>query len=603
MQTGDEPQQRRNGHWRSTLWKVLFRAGLQAALVLGVLIVNPFDVTRWTGLRHHDLWERIQAPSYRDDIGRNAVSIVYLDEQTLADAGWARPIKLRQHEAMLDDVARTNRPGEGPEAIFIDFAFDGAASQAEAAAAEQPYGVADLDACARASDSIPAGQPGAGRFRCYWIKVASLTHYPQWADDPTCSSNDLARLLCIRRSGGIPIIFPTGEKPEAGAGASPALTALSRVALVTSADMSSAHEYWLVSPDRLAERQNQPFHLSPAAALYAVFCYDEPHSCRSSPVGAPGVGAPEWTKAFERPVQVRWGLGTDDAFTQRQQFRHSGALAQRCIVGQGWLGGAKEAGKLSAYGLKGPQRLLGCAFTHATPYVDFDSARITDRDLNDIVTGKLVLIGGQFSDSNDWVSAPPHGQLPGLYYHAMTLDNLIKYNSHYPAAPRPFLIFPSGWADVITVVCAFAIGTAILSVKVILNEPSLDPAQSSASAMTLLRLFSRGAGLKRFSLYLGCSVVILGAAAGFWFCDVGDYDSAMLALVLLAGLPALTREWLRPLTEGPSAHSIAAFLDVSDARWWRPDVNENVEGPDRRTTTFLAYELKVKEEILCAPEA
>ena len=52
-------------------------------------------------------------------------------------------------------------------------------------------------------------------------------------------------------------------------------------------------------------------------------------------------------------------------------------------------------------------------------------------DLQRLLAGKLVLVGGQFRASNDWVEFPVHGQAPGVHYHAMALDNLIEDGADY----------------------------------------------------------------------------------------------------------------------------------------------------------------------------
>jgi CHASE2 domain-containing sensor protein len=52
-------------------------------------------------------------------------------------------------------------------------------------------------------------------------------------------------------------------------------------------------------------------------------------------------------------------------------------------------------------------------------------------DLKRLLGGKMVMVGGQFRASNDWVESPVHGQAPGVQYHAMALDNLIEDGDEY----------------------------------------------------------------------------------------------------------------------------------------------------------------------------
>jgi hypothetical protein len=52
-------------------------------------------------------------------------------------------------------------------------------------------------------------------------------------------------------------------------------------------------------------------------------------------------------------------------------------------------------------------------------------------DLQRLLAGKMVMVGGQFRASNDWVDSPVQGQAPGVHYHAMALDNLIEDGANY----------------------------------------------------------------------------------------------------------------------------------------------------------------------------
>ena len=54
-------------------------------------------------------------------------------------------------------------------------------------------------------------------------------------------------------------------------------------------------------------------------------------------------------------------------------------------------------------------------------------------DLARLLAGKLVmvLVGSQFRASSDWVESPVHGQVAGVQYHAMALDNLIEDGADY----------------------------------------------------------------------------------------------------------------------------------------------------------------------------
>lgn len=48
-----------------------------------------------------------------------------------------------------------------------------------------------------------------------------------------------------------------------------------------------------------------------------------------------------------------------------------------------------------------------------------------------IVEGSIVLVGGQIEGVQDYVVSPVHGSLPGVFFHAMALDNLITFGKSY----------------------------------------------------------------------------------------------------------------------------------------------------------------------------
>jgi len=47
------------------------------------------------------------------------------------------------------------------------------------------------------------------------------------------------------------------------------------------------------------------------------------------------------------------------------------------------------------------------------------------------VKDKIVMIGGKFSFTADFIDPPGHAKLPGVYLHAMALDNLLIYGNSY----------------------------------------------------------------------------------------------------------------------------------------------------------------------------
>ena len=51
--------------------------------------------------------------------------------------------------------------------------------------------------------------------------------------------------------------------------------------------------------------------------------------------------------------------------------------------------------------------------------------------LHELINGKIILYGTNFEAIHDLVDSPVHGLVPGVFYHAMALDNLLTYGADY----------------------------------------------------------------------------------------------------------------------------------------------------------------------------
>jgi hypothetical protein len=123
-----------------------------------------------------------------------------------------------------------------------------------------------------------------------------------------------------------------------------------------------------------------------------------------------------------------------DPFNERwsQSSCAHGESAVRAIVGRTML-----------------PREIGCApiatlFASALLSPAEDPALGPDNEqLFDLVEGSIVLIGGNFRASGDLVSTPMHTLLPGVYYHAVALENLLVFKGQ-PKVREEFRRFRLG---------------------------------------------------------------------------------------------------------------------------------------------------------------
>jgi hypothetical protein len=55
---------------------------------------------------------------------------------------------------------------------------------------------------------------------------------------------------------------------------------------------------------------------------------------------------------------------------------------------------------------------------------------LDNRKLFDLMDGSFVIVGGNFRGSGDLVTTPLHTLLPGVYYHAVAMQNLLAFDGH-----------------------------------------------------------------------------------------------------------------------------------------------------------------------------
>jgi hypothetical protein len=235
-----------------------------------------------------------------------------------------------------------------------------------------------------------------------------------------------------------------------------------------------ASEYLLVSPSRAESRRNDTFSLSPAAALYAAYsahegqvgpaeaapCLDAQAPQRaedSAPLWRGPLrdlcpkAAYEWGADFDNPLEISWGVGSADDFTKRLERYHRGTFDKYCNAGHERAGAAargaigvledevyilQRLANMAVSFLTLDRNRWDCPYVHAISYADVDSPLFNPDDLQAAIGDKIVILAGQFKVGGDWIHSPFQSDLPGAYFHAMALDNLIQSGRAYHKASR-----------------------------------------------------------------------------------------------------------------------------------------------------------------------
>ncbi|HZZ34384.1 MAG TPA: CHASE2 domain-containing protein [Caulobacteraceae bacterium] len=397
------------------LLKALLVSLLLAASAYGVSKLNLFGLENTSDRLADQVYQRITAGDYgADRVGQRAVRVVYLDEtsiEAMKGYGWTRfPPTYEQQWTMFDDLM--NVGGAPPAAMFVDFVYMGQGGSTDG------------------FDTLVSG-------------VAAATKAQAWADKPGCVADPLMKIACIVAAGGVPIVFakPSPAEIEVFTDVQRRLDAVT----VLAPALVGQQAYPLVTrytfdATTAAARGVHGFDISPAMAMYAAYCVRRADGCGLAPfrqlarrAKAALAGEPEQAPAvdavFDAPLDVVWGSRPDPDYLALTKAV-TGRAAPCRKAADTW----RERLMEQAAGLRGPAAgpMQECPYAVNIGYDRLVSGQgLEAKDLETLLAGKIVLVGGHFRASNDWVESPVHGQVPGVHYHAMALDNLIEHGAEY----------------------------------------------------------------------------------------------------------------------------------------------------------------------------
>jgi hypothetical protein len=113
-----------------------------------------------------------------------------------------------------------------------------------------------------------------------------------------------------------------------------------------------------------------------------------------------------------------------------------------------------------------------CPFT--TTIFAHELADIFDAKGEPLLKNKIILLGANVPGIPDYVDTPVNGKLPGVYLHAMALDNLMHFGNSYPSTEgrEKLELFGTHWflSDLILILTALATSLFIVFTKARLKE-------------------------------------------------------------------------------------------------------------------------------------
>ncbi len=247
--------------------------------------------------------------------------------------------------------------------------------------------------------------------------------------DPTRGSQLLANVFERYQRQGIPLwLANTGQTrgEEGQANTLAPFTQVSRPALVKWEDVDDQYPLAVHTQVGLME--------TPALALYRVFCATR--HCGTPPVDAEAA-------AQRQPIAVQWGLKLSP--DQARIADIADAKPPRHFL----LDAVMQFFQAVFWKLDDSAQQV-YPYTLTLTASDLEVTSPEDQALiAELLRGRLVLVGARIESTGDLVESPVHGQLPGVYLHAMALDNLINKGMDYNHEPANLSRLPVNGLDLL----------------------------------------------------------------------------------------------------------------------------------------------------------
>ena len=290
-------------------------------------------------------------------------------------------------------------------------------------------------------DGFSSPIEGQDRFAKLLATIAAKTKSETWRAWGGCDDSPIQKLACIVEAEGTPIIL---AKPVAFGEAkfTDIQNKLDEIAVLVpvtaaSSDYPLTYEQKRPPGKQLDKHQPiYPFDISPAYAIYAARCFQMTKGC-NEPSLVPFLQRARVLKRHslvakaeggDLPQVPRTGLsvvwGSHYSSLQKEMDRKTGGALAPCREFS-----FLEGFFASAFGPIGPGSgsKQVCLYTVSATYDRLVTKINLHRGLlNQFLSGKIILVGAELRGGNDWVESPINGQVPGVQYHAMALDNLIE---------------------------------------------------------------------------------------------------------------------------------------------------------------------------------
>jgi len=330
---------------------------------------DPFGLSKQVHSYSERLVQKVTAPFY-GSAAQDKIAVVLIDQVSLAARGEAWPPRYVYYEEVVRRIAR-----QKPAAIFLDVLVED----------KRAY-----------DDSLPVARQALG-------ETLNKTGVPLYLATLDTQNNSVFN--------GVP-------------GTQTTLSGWRGYADDYPLAISPGHFYGehdnLLKPE---EKCDATQHRTAAFQLYQQLCD------QGLQQGCAAHNEADAEEQFCDALVVQWGRHVSKVVPERQLISESQCAATEQSVSTR-IGESLSAFYASLFsgidesGLK--QLRQPCPYTVTVREEDLSSEKVRG-----VLTGRVVMIGLSLPGIHDIVDSPVHGQIPGVYLHAMALDNLLTWNANF----------------------------------------------------------------------------------------------------------------------------------------------------------------------------
>lgn len=375
-----------------------------AAIALGVFenLANPFGLDTDTDRLSANIFNTITSPLYgrrssvklegehhESRLGQSNIIVLLIDNDYLDHIKKKWPLEPRRYRLILQKLVDA-----GASAIFVDIFFVKNPPEREQSIANlyrQSGCLARASACSTVSDD--------------WM----------------CDSDEKQNPPCPEPvpNAGTAIIFASTLQepiPEAG-GETPAESAL--------AQMRSEENFYNLRETALDEM----VYDTGAWATYKAWCRRDA-KCDSSSLD----------EFPQESMFLHWGYAPNHMMTDTSDFGASECVPQASTL-IGRMGQSVNIFRWNMIRGFHDSRIAPCPYSSQVNLRLFDD--LSAGELRQLFEDKIVLLGASLDYYPDYQLSPVHGYVPGVFWHAMAIDNLIEFSDRFvkeaPESVRKYL--------------------------------------------------------------------------------------------------------------------------------------------------------------------